>query len=60
MAHLVPFAVVTYLLPIVLIDYPSIEKPIETGFDIYLVFILIWIIRSVLKALTAYLELYLD
>lgn len=53
-AHIVPLLITIKFFPIVFFDYPKFEKPIETVLKLYTVFLIIWIIRSILKTFESY------
>lgn len=55
-AHIVPLLIAIKAFPIVFYDYPNFEKPIETILKLYTVFLIIWIIRSVLKTIETFLQ----
>lgn len=55
-AHIVPLLITIKFFPIVFYDYPKFEKPIETVLKLYTVFLIIWIIRSVLKTFQSYFQ----
>ena len=55
-AHIVPLIITIKFFPTVFNDYPKFENPIETLLDLYTVFLIIWIIRSVLKTFESYFK----
>ncbi|WP_223034446.1 mechanosensitive ion channel family protein [Hanstruepera marina] len=55
-AHIVPLLITIKFFPIVFYDYPHFEQPIETILKLYTVFLIIWIIRSVLKTFESYFQ----
>lgn len=55
-AHIVPLLITIKFFPLVFYDYPNFERPIETLLKLYTVFLIIWIIRSVLKTFESYFQ----
>lgn len=53
-AHLVPLLLVILLFPIAFYDFPTFEKPVAVLLNIYGILLIIWIIRSILKAIESY------
>ncbi|WP_053991092.1 mechanosensitive ion channel family protein [Mangrovimonas sp. TPBH4] len=56
LAHLVPFLITLNLFPVVFVDFPNFEAPVEALIKVYGVLLFIWILRSVLKTLEAYFK----
>ncbi|OIQ15364.1 MAG: mechanosensitive ion channel protein MscS [Flavobacterium sp. MedPE-SWcel] len=56
LAHLVPLLFVYYIVPLVLKDFIYWEIIFERGVNIFIIFIVLWIIRSTLNALKDYLK----
>ncbi|MAP54897.1 mechanosensitive ion channel domain-containing protein [Altibacter sp.] len=55
-AHFVPLAVVWYLTPIVLLEYPFIQSIAWVAINIYLVILCALVVRSVLRTTRNYLQ----
>lgn len=55
-AHLVPLFITIKLFPVVFNDYPKLESFFLIIVKVYSVFLIIWIIRSVLRSLESYFK----
>ena len=55
-AHIIPLLVALELVPIIFVDFPKIEKFIETGLKIFSIVLALWIVRSVLHTLRDYFK----
>lgn len=55
-AHLVPLFLTIKLFPIVFHDYPQLESFFLVVLKIYAIFLIIWILRSVLRSLESYFK----
>jgi len=56
LAHIIPLSVVIWTLPTLFIAFPWAEKKLEIVFDIALIILLIWILRSILRTFRDYLK----
>lgn len=53
-AHFIPLYFSLEFTPIVFVDFPTVEKVVEKGLDVFVIILVLWIIRSVLNALRDY------
>jgi len=56
LAHIIPFIILRALIPIVLLDYPYWQNIFLKVTDVYLIVLMVWIFRSVLKTTINYLR----
>ncbi len=56
LAHIVPLSITIWILPMLFIAYPTAEKYLEIVFDIMVIVLVIWIVRSVLRTFRDYLK----
>lgn len=54
--QIIPLLILYYLTPIVFVDYPSILAIFDKLFDIYVIILIIWICRSLLRTSKNYLN----
>ncbi len=55
-AHIIPFIIVEQTIPFLLTDFPETEKILLKIIDVYLILLLIWICRSIIKTVRDYLR----
>ncbi|AXG74709.1 mechanosensitive ion channel family protein [Flavobacterium arcticum] len=56
-AHLIPLLFIYYIIPLVLKDFLNGEILFEKGVSIFMIFLVLWIVRSVLNSLKDYLKI---
>ena len=55
-AHVIPFFILEQLIPIIFIDYPETLSVLLILTDIYLIILIVWIFRSIIKSTIKYLK----
>lgn len=55
-AHIIPFVLLEKLIPIVFADFPGWMRFFLKGLDIYLIILVVWIFRSIVKSVKQYLK----
>ena len=55
-AHIIPLFLVLELIPLVFVDFISVENIIEKGLQVFAIILILWIARSVLNTLKDYLK----
>ena len=55
-AHVVPFFILEKLVPIVFLDYPETSSFLLKATDIYLIILIVWIFRSIIKSTRDFLK----
>ncbi|WP_340198644.1 mechanosensitive ion channel family protein [Ascidiimonas sp. W6] len=55
-AHIVPFIIIEQVIPYLLVDFPKFERFFLKLTDVYLVFLIVWILRSILRSTRAFLK----
>ncbi|TRZ45253.1 mechanosensitive ion channel family protein [Robertkochia solimangrovi] len=55
-AHVIPFIIFDHLIPYTFSGFPALELFFRKATDIYLIILVVWIIRSIIKSTKAYLR----
>lgn len=55
-AHIIPFVIFDQLIPYIFQDFPVWENLWHRATDVYLIILVVWIIRSVIKSVKEYLK----
>lgn len=58
LAHFIPLVLLWYLEPIIFSDYPVLASAFSRVIDVYLVFLLVLLFRSILRAIADYLRTF--
>jgi len=56
LAHIIPLSIIIWILPILFIAFPTAERYLETLFDIMIIVLVIWILRSILRTFRDFLK----
>ncbi len=56
LAHIVPLSLTIWIVPMLFISFPTAEKYLETIFDIMVIILTIWVLRSILRTFRDYLK----
>ncbi len=56
LAHTIPLSLIIWIVPMLFIAFPTAEKYLEVLFDIMVIILIIWIVRSVLKTFRDFLK----
>ncbi|MEW7291868.1 mechanosensitive ion channel family protein [Aquimarina sp. 2304DJ70-9] len=56
LAHIIPISIIIWIAPLLFIAYPTAEKYLEIIFDIMVIVLVIWIVRSLLRTFRDYLK----
>lgn len=56
LAHIIPLSLVIWVTPKLFIDFPSAEKVLEILFNVLVTILVIWTVRSILKAFRDFLK----
>ncbi len=56
LAHIIPLSFVIWVLPMLFMAFPTAEKYLETLFDIMIIVLVIWILRSILRTFRDFLK----
>ncbi len=56
LAHIVPLSITIWIVPMLFISFPVAEKYLEVLFDIMIIVLVIWILRSVLRTCRDFLK----
>lgn len=55
-AHIIPFIVIEQFIPYLLVDFPKWEVFLLKATDVYLVLLILWIVRSIIRSTRSYLK----
>ncbi|AXT59883.1 mechanosensitive ion channel family protein [Aquimarina sp. AD10] len=56
LAHIVPLSLTIWIVPMLFISFPTAEKYLEIIFDIMVIILTIWVLRSILRTFRDYLK----
>ncbi|MDY8136211.1 mechanosensitive ion channel family protein [Aquimarina sp. 2201CG5-10] len=56
LAHIIPLSIIIWVIPKLFIAFPTAEKYIEVLFDIMVIVLTIWIVRSILRTFRDFLK----
>ncbi len=56
LAHIIPLSIIIWIVPMLFIAYPTTEKYLEVVFDIMVIVLVIWIVRSILRTFRDFLK----
>lgn len=56
LAHIVPLSLTIWIVPMLFIAFPTAEKYLETLFNIMVIILIIWILRSILRTFRDFLK----
>lgn len=56
LAHIIPLSIIIWIAPMLFVAFPTAERYLETLFDIMVIVLVIWILRSILRTFRDFLK----